>query len=224
MVAYKDNSSVIEGAKIERFYPAHLKTRGLRFHEEDTHIIMKVETHNHPTAIAPLPARPPARAVKSAEMKAPPAKARAPKPASPALACPDLNIPGAEQPWERSSAVETPYGKPERIASPLDIMIEGPLAAPRSTNGSGRPNLMGSPHLPGKCQGQCAATTSRSMIAGGLGTIQAEQTLRIEFPAGSLLIQLGGPGMLISWAAALLRLHGHRHQHRRSGFRLGAAR
>ena len=191
VVAYKDNSSVIEGAKIERFYPNAAENQGYRFHEEDTHIIMKVETHNHPTAIAPFAG---AATGAGGEIRDEGAtgKGSRPKAGLTGFTVSNLNIPGLEQPWEQA------YGKPGHIASPLDIMIEGPIGGAAFNNEFGRPNLLGYFRtFEEKFDGQIRGYHKPIMIAGGLGSIQAQQTHKDEIPEGALLIQLGGPGMLI---------------------------
>ena len=191
VVAYKDNSSVIEGAKIERFYPNAAENQGYRFHEEDTHIIMKVETHNHPTAIAPFAG---AATGAGGEIRDEGAtgKGSRPKAGLTGFTVSNLNIPGLEQPWEQA------YGKPGHIASPLDIMIEGPIGGAAFNNEFGRPNLLGYFRtFEEKFDGHVRGYHKPIMIAGGLGSIQAQQTHKDEIPEGALLIQLGGPGMLI---------------------------
>ncbi|HHK6006529.1 TPA: phosphoribosylformylglycinamidine synthase [Neisseria subflava] len=191
VVAYKDNSSVIKGAKVERFYPNAAENQGYRFHEEDTHIIMKVETHNHPTAIAPFAG---AATGAGGEIRDEGAtgKGSRPKAGLTGFTVSNLNIPGLEQPWEQA------YGKPGHIASPLDIMIEGPIGGAAFNNEFGRPNLLGYFRtFEEKFDGQVRGYHKPIMIAGGLGSIQAQQTHKDEIPEGALLIQLGGPGMLI---------------------------
>ena len=191
VVAYKDNSSVIEGAKIERFYPNAAENQGYRFHEEDTHIIMKVETHNHPTAIAPFAG---AATGAGGEIRDEGAtgKGSRPKAGLTGFTVSNLNIPDLKQPWEQD------YGKPEHISSPLDIMIEGPIGGAAFNNEFGRPNLLGYFRtFEEKFDGQVRGYHKPIMIAGGLGSIQAQQTHKDAIPEGALLIQLGGPGMLI---------------------------
>ena len=191
VVAYKDNSSVIEGAKIERLYPNAAENQGYRFHEEDTHIIMKVETHNHPTAIAPFAG---AATGAGGEIRDEGAtgKGSRPKAGLTGFTVSNLNIPDLKQPWEQD------YGKPEHISSPLDIMIEGPIGGAAFNNEFGRPNLLGYFRtFEEKFDGQVRGYHKPIMIAGGLGSIQAQQTHKDEIPEGALLIQLGGPGMLI---------------------------
>ena len=189
VVAYKDNSLVIEGAKIERFYPN--ANQEYAFHQEDTHIIMKVETHNHPTAIAPFAG---AATGAGGEIRDEGATGRGsrPKAGLTGFTTSNLNIPDFRQPWEND------YGKPEHIASPLDIMIDGPLGGAAFNNEFGRPNLLGYFRtLETEHHGQMRGFHKPIMIAGGLGNIHAAQTHKHEIPEGALLIQLGGKGMLI---------------------------
>ena len=191
VVAYKDNSSVIEGAEIERFYPNAGQGQAYSFHKENTHIIMKVETHNHPTAIAPFAG---AATGAGGEIRDEGATGRGsrPKAGLTGFTTSNLQIPGFRQPWEQD------YGKPEHIASPLDIMTDGPLGGAAFNNEFGRPNLLGYFRtFEAEKNGTVHGYHKPIMIAGGLGNIQAEQTHKHEIPEGALLIQLGGKGMLI---------------------------
>ena len=191
VVAYKDNASIIEGAKIKRFYPHAAENQGYRFAEEDTHILMKVETHNHPTAIAPFAG---AATGAGGEIRDEGATGRGarPKAGLTGFTVSNLNIPGFAQPWEQ------PYGKPGHLASALDIMIDGPIGGAAFNNEFGRPNLLGYFRtFEQEFDGQMRGYHKPIMIAGGLGNIQAQQTHKNEIPEGALLIQLGGPGMLI---------------------------
>ncbi len=191
VVAYSDNSSVIEGAEISRFYP-QAGSAEYAFSTEQTHILMKVETHNHPTAISPFAG---AATGSGGEIRDEGATGRGSKPKAglAGFTVSNLNIPGAEQPWEAQ-----PYGKPDRIASALDIMIEGPIGAAAFNNEFGRPNICGyfrtfEEDLNGERRGYHKPI----MIAGGLGNISALHVKKNGLPDGSLLIQIGGPGMLI---------------------------
>ena len=191
VVAYKDNSSVIEGAQIERFYPNADQGQAYGFHTENTHIIMKVETHNHPTAIAPFAG---AATGAGGEIRDEGATGRGsrPKAGLTGFTTSNLQIPGFRQPWEQD------YGKPEHIASPLDIMTDGPLGGAAFNNEFGRPNLLGYFRtFEAEKNGTVHGYHKPIMIAGGLGNIQAEQTHKHEIPEGALLIQLSGKGMLI---------------------------
>ena len=189
VVAYSDNASIIEGARVQRFYPG--SDGAYAFREEETHILAKVETHNHPTAISPFPG---AATGSGGEIRDEGATGRGSKPKAglAGFSVSNLKIPGFEQPWEQD------YGKPERIASALDIMIEGPIGAAAFNNEFGRPNLTGYFRtFEQEVQGEVRGYHKPIMIAGGLGSIQAQQSHKIEFGDGTLLITLGGPGMLI---------------------------
>ncbi|MCX7150156.1 MAG: phosphoribosylformylglycinamidine synthase [Rhodocyclales bacterium] len=189
VVAYSDNAAVIEGAVIRRFYP---RADGVyAYSEQTTHILAKVETHNHPTAISPFPG---AATGSGGEIRDEGATGRGSKPKAGlcGFSVSDLRIPGYAQPWESN------YGKPERIASALDIMIEGPIGAAAFNNEFGRPNLAGYfRSFEQEFCGEMRGYHKPIMIAGGMGNIAAEDSFKIKFPAGTLLIQLGGPGMLI---------------------------
>ncbi|MDP2810689.1 MAG: phosphoribosylformylglycinamidine synthase [Rhodocyclaceae bacterium] len=189
VVAYSDNASVIEGAAVKRFVPGAGGAYG--YVEELTHILAKVETHNHPTAISPFPG---AATGSGGEIRDEGATGRGSKPKAGlcGFSVSDLNIPGLEQPWESK------YGKPDRIASALDIMIEGPLGAAAFNNEFGRPNLAGYFRtFEQEFAGEMRGYHKPIMIAGGVGNIAARDAFKIEFAPGTLLIQLGGPGMLI---------------------------
>ena len=190
VVAYSDNSSVIEGAVVDRFYPDG--SGGYAYREESTHILMKVETHNHPTAISPFPG---ASTGAGGEIRDEGATGRGAKPKAglTGFTVSNLHLPGAEQPWERN-----PVGKPGRIASALQIMIDGPIGGASFNNEFGRPNLAGyfrSFEL--RVGGEVRGYHKPIMIAGGLGNIADRHTAKSPLPDGALLIQLGGPGMLI---------------------------
>ncbi|MDR2259616.1 MAG: phosphoribosylformylglycinamidine synthase [Azoarcus sp.] len=189
VVAYADNASVIEGGEIERFYP---DADGVfRFHAEPTHILAKVETHNHPTAISPFPG---AATGAGGEIRDEGATGRGarPKAGLAGFSVSNLAIPDFPQPWEN------PRGKPDRIASALAIMIDGPLGAAAFNNEFGRPNLAGYFRaFEQSVAGEVRGYHKPIMIAGGIGSIQARQAEKPLFPPGALLIQLGGPGMSI---------------------------
>ncbi|MBV5284645.1 MAG: phosphoribosylformylglycinamidine synthase [Methyloversatilis discipulorum] len=196
VVAYSDNAAVIEGATttpVDRFYPDRNGRWG--WHSEPMHFLAKVETHNHPTAISPFPG---AATGAGGEIRDEGATGRGAKPKAglAGFSVSNLNIPGFEQPWERVDGEL--YGKPERIASALQIMIDGPLGAAAFNNEFGRPNLAGyfrTFELP--FMGEMRGYHKPIMIAGGIGNIAARDALKIEFPAGTKLIVLGGPAMLI---------------------------
>ncbi len=197
IVAYKDNASVIEGANIKRFYPTANQDQGYRYHDEDTHIVMKVETHNHPTAISPFAG---ASTGAGGEIRDEGATGRGarPKAGLTGFSVSNLNIPEFTQPWEQYSHHQSQYGKPERISSALDIMIDGPIGGAAFNNEFGRPNLLGYFRtFEEQHEDKMRGYHKPIMLAGGLGNIQAAQTEKHIFAAGSLLIQLGGPGLLI---------------------------
>ena len=197
LVAYNDNSSVIEGAVIERFYPDATAAQGYRFHEEPTHILMKVETHNHPTAIAPFAG---AATGAGGEIRDEGAtgKGSRPKAGLTGFSVSNLNIPDAPQPWEQYSKEQASYGKPSHISSALDIMTEGPIGGAAFNNEFGRPNLLGYFRtFEEQHNGQMYGYHKPIMLAGGMGNIQGQQVYKDIIPEGALLIQLGGPGMLI---------------------------
>ena len=204
VVAYSDNSSVIEGATVSRFY-ARGAAEGNVYAGSDelTHILMKVETHNHPTAISPFPG---ASTGAGGEIRDEGATGRGAKPKAglTGFSVSNLHLPGAVQPWENDADVtaqkqsDKAYGKPDRIASPLQIMIDGPIGGAAFNNEFGRPNLAGyfrtyEQNVGGTVQGYHKPI----MIAGGMGNISAQHTKKLDLPVGSLLIQLGGPGMRI---------------------------
>ena len=189
VVAYSDNASVIEGAVVDAFYPD--ASGEWRFREDFTHVLAKVETHNHPTAISPFPG---AATGAGGEIRDEGATGRGsrPKAGLAGFSVSNLNIPGFERPWEK------PYGRPERIASPLQIMIEGPIGAAAFNNEFGRPNLAGYfRSFEQTVMGEVRGYHKPIMIAGGVGNIRADQSMKKAFAPGTLLIQLGGPGMLI---------------------------
>ena len=189
VVAYSDNSSVIEGARIERFYPR--ADGSYAFSEELTHTLMKVETHNHPTAIAPFAGAATGSGGEIRDEGATGSGSR-PKAGLTGFSVSNLNIPGFIQPWE------TNYGKPSRIVSALQIMLDGPIGGAAFNNEFGRPNLAGYFRtFEENVSGEMRGYHKPIMLAGGVGNISAIHTHKHELPAGALLIHLGGPGMLI---------------------------
>ncbi|MBI5659340.1 MAG: phosphoribosylformylglycinamidine synthase [Nitrosomonadales bacterium] len=190
VVAYSDNSSVIEGAEVERFYPR--ADGGYAFSKELTHTLMKVETHNHPTAIAPFAGAATGAGGEIRDEGATGTGSR-PKAGLTGFSVSNLNIPGFVQPWEAHQ-----YGRPGRIASPLQIMLEGPIGGAAFNNEFGRPNLAGYFRtFEERVNGEMRGYHKPIMLAGGVGNIRAEHTHKRPLPEGALLIQLGGPGMLI---------------------------
>ncbi|NTV96096.1 MAG: phosphoribosylformylglycinamidine synthase, partial [Thiobacillus sp.] len=156
------------------------------------HTLMKVETHNHPTAIAPFPG---AATGSGGEIRDEGATGTGSKPKAGlcGFSVSNLRIPGFEQPWEQD------YGKPGRIVTPLQIMIDGPIGAAAFNNEFGRPNLAGyfRAFELATPDGQVRGYHKPIMLAGGVGNIREDHVFKKEFAPGTLLIQLGGPGMLI---------------------------
>lgn len=192
--AYKDNAAVVVGHNGKRFYP-DAESGSYQEHDEPIQILMKVETHNHPTAIAPFPG---AATGSGGEIRDEGATGRGGKPKAglSGFSVSDLNIPGFEQPWESD------YGKPERIVSPLDIMIEGPIGGAAFNNEFGRPNLSGyfrtfEQQVAGANGDEMRGYHKPIMIAGGMGNIRDDHVEKGDIEVGSKLICLGGPAMLI---------------------------
>ncbi|MGE8495768.1 phosphoribosylformylglycinamidine synthase [Comamonas sp.] len=189
VVAYSDNASIMEGHQVERFVaPFNTQADAVtapsyQKQAATSHVLMKVETHNHPTAISPFPG---ASTGAGGEIRDEGATGRGSKPKAGLTGFTVSKLWGSE------------VGKPEHIASPLQIMIEGPLGGAAFNNEFGRPNLTGYFREYEQQVGDITRGYHKPiMIAGGLGVIDAEQTQKILFPAGTLLIQLGGPGMRI---------------------------
>lgn len=192
--AYSDNAAVVAGHYAGRFYPDPENCE-YRFSQENIHLLMKVETHNHPTAIAPFPG---AGTGSGGEIRDEGAVGRGSKPkvGLTGFSVSNLNIPGYGQPWER------PYGKPGRIVSALDIMLEGPIGGAAFNNEFGRPNLCGyfrSFELEAQGPGgpEVRGYHKPIMIAGGCGNIREEHVEKGDYRPGAALIVLGGPAMLI---------------------------
>ena len=189
VVAYADNAAVMEGGDVRRFYPG--ADGRYAAHAETTHILMKVETHNHPTAIAPFPG---AATGSGGEIRDEGATGTGAKPKAglTGFTVSHLRLPTLPQPWEGAG------GKPERIASALDIMLDGPIGGAAFNNEFGRPNLLGYFRtFEQEVDGEVRGYHKPIMIAGGLGNIRADHTAKHPIPDGALLIHLGGPGMLI---------------------------
>ncbi len=192
--AYKDNASVIVGNVAGRFFP-NPETRQYGAVQEPVHILMKVETHNHPTAISPFSG---ASTGSGGEIRDEGATGRGAKPKAglTGFTVSNLRIPGFEQPWEKA------YGKPDRIVNALDIMVEGPLGGAAFNNEFGRPALTGyfrtfeqsinTPH--GE---EVRGYHKPIMLAGGMGNIREDHVQKGEITVGAKLIVLGGPAMLI---------------------------
>jgi phosphoribosylformylglycinamidine synthase len=189
VVAYSDNSAIMEGAEIERFHPRDGGAWG--YAKDLTHILMKVETHNHPTAIAPHPG---AGTGAGGEIRDEGATGIGGKPKAglTGFSVSNLELPNARRPWESG------YGKPARIASALKIMVDGPIGGAAYNNEFGRPNLAGyfrSFEL--EHAGEVRGYHKPIMLAGGYGNISAKHAHKKPLGTGTLFIQLGGPGFLI---------------------------
>jgi phosphoribosylformylglycinamidine synthase len=192
--AYKDNAAVIEGHSAQRFF-ADPASGAYHASEEAAHIQIKVETHNHPTAISPFPG---AATGSGGEIRDEGATGRGAKPKAGlcGFSVSNLKIPGFVQPWE------TDYGRPDRIVSALEIMIDGPLGAAAFNNEFGRPNLCGyfrtyEERVPGPDGEEVRGYHKPIMIAGGYGNIRAEHVEKLDIPPGAQIVVLGGPAMLI---------------------------
>jgi phosphoribosylformylglycinamidine synthase len=193
IVAYNDNAAVMEGRRTRRWIPQETHTASPYQAQEDTvHVLMKVETHNHPTAISPFPG---AATGAGGEIRDEGATGRGaqPKAGLTGFSVSNLHLPQTQEPWEQQA-----YGKPAHVASPLQIMIEGPLGGAAFNNEFGRPNLGGYFRVfEQTVSGRRRGYHKPIMIAGGLGAISANQSHKVTFKPGTLLIQLGGPGMRI---------------------------
>jgi len=201
--AYKDNAAVVEGTVAERFFPdADGVYRG---HREPAHILGKVETHNHPTAISPFPG---AATGSGGEIRDEGATGRGAKPKAGLVGftVSDLRIPGSLEPWERpgdeadgADGAGTWIGKPGRIASALDIMTDGPLGGAAFNNEFGRPAILGYFRTYEHAETAAVARGYHKpvMLAGGIGAIRAEHVAKAPVPPGAALIVLGGPAFLI---------------------------
>ncbi|WP_067867734.1 phosphoribosylformylglycinamidine synthase [Neptuniibacter marinus] len=192
--AYKDNAAVMAGSKAGRFFPTP-EGKEYAYNQEDIQILMKVETHNHPTAIAPHSG---AATGSGGEIRDEGATGKGSKPKAglTGFTVSDLNIPGFEQPWESK------YGKPDRIVTPLDIMLEGPIGGAAFNNEFGRPALTGyfrtfEQKVNGAAGEEVRGYHKPIMIAGGLGNIRDSHVEKGEIPVGAKLICLGGPAMQI---------------------------
>ncbi|MET1255978.1 phosphoribosylformylglycinamidine synthase [Aliikangiella maris] len=192
--AYKDNAAVIEGFNQPRLW-AEQDSGEYHYHVEPIHILMKVETHNHPTAISPFPG---ASTGSGGEIRDEGATGRGGKPKAglTGFSVSNLEIPGFSQPWENT------YGKPERIVSALDIMVHGPLGGAAFNNEFGRPNLCGyfrtyEQAVEFDYGSQVRGYHKPIMIAGGLGNIREQHVQKAAIEPGYHVIVLGGPAMLI---------------------------
>ena len=194
VIAYADNAAVMEGLEIERWAPEGFGAASAYVaRRERVDALMKVETHNHPTAISPFPG---AATGAGGEIRDEGATGRGGKPKAglTGFSVGHLHLdPANPEPWEGD-----PHGKPAHVASALEIMMDGPLGGAAFNNEFGRPNLLGYfRSYEQTVDGVRRGYTKPIMLAGGLGAIAASQTEKIRFPAGTKLVQLGGPGMRI---------------------------
>ncbi len=192
--AYSDNSSVIASHKAKRFVP-DVNTHQYNYHNEHIAILMKVETHNHPTAISPFPG---AATGAGGEIRDEGATGRGSKPkvGLNGFSVSNLKIPDCPQSWE------TDYGKPERIVSALDIMLEGPIGSAAFNNEFGRPNIAGyfrtfEETVAGTNGDEVRGYHKPIMLAGGYGNIREPHIEKLQLPVATPIVVLGGPAMLI---------------------------
>jgi phosphoribosylformylglycinamidine synthase len=192
--AYRDNAAVIEGPLGKRYFP-NPENDVYGAVDEPIDILMKVETHNHPTAISPFPG---AATGSGGEIRDEGATGRGAKPKAglTGFSVSHLRIPGFEQPWEHT------IGRPDRIVSALDIMIEGPIGGAAFNNEFGRPNICGyfrsfEQAAAGDAQNRTRGYHKPIMIAGGMGNVRRNHVEKCEIPVGAKVVVLGGPAMLI---------------------------
>ena len=192
--AYSDNAAVIEGSTAARFFAAG-ETHGYAWSTEPIDILIKVETHNHPTAISPFPG---AATGSGGEIRDEGATGRGAKPKAGLVGftVSNLRIPGFVQPWEVDN------GRPARITSALDIMLEGPIGAAAFNNEFGRPGILGyfrsfEQRVPGERESEVRGYHKPIMIAGGIGNVRRAHVEKRPVPPGAPLVLLGGPAMLI---------------------------
>jgi phosphoribosylformylglycinamidine synthase len=192
--AYRDNAAVIEGWPGSRLFPdPHTGVYG--YAQEPVDILVKVETHNHPTAIAPFPGAATGAGGEIRDEGATGCGAK-PKAGLTGFSVSNLGIPGAVQPWEID------HGRSPRAAAALEIMLDGPIGAASFNNEFGRPNILGyfrtfEQALAGDADGRIRGYHKPIMIAGGLGNIRRTHVEKREVPVGARIVVLGGPGMLI---------------------------
>ncbi|MCL4748037.1 MAG: phosphoribosylformylglycinamidine synthase, partial [Burkholderiaceae bacterium] len=207
VVAYADNAAILQGGPVRRLAPLADQAGRYATIEQLAHSVLKVETHNHPTAISPFPG---ASTGAGGEIRDEGATGRGARPSFglTGFSVSNLRIAGFEQAWESAQDVTkaptmraldvAPYGAPGRIASALSIMIDGPLGAAAFNNEFGRPNLLGyfrtyEQNIAGEVRGYHKPI----MIAGGVGSLDARHSRKLALAPGALLIQIGGPGMRI---------------------------
>ncbi len=189
--AYSDNAAVMEGWQGKRLMPD--SDRQYRYHDEAIQILMKVETHNHPTAISPFPG---AATGSGGEIRDEGATGLGAKPKAglTGFTVSHLRIPDFAQPWEQD------FPHPDRMATPLEIMLDGPIGGAAFNNEFGRPILLGyfrTFEAPGPTENEIRGYHKPIMIAGGIGNVRDEHALKIDVPVGARLLVIGGPAMLI---------------------------
>ncbi len=194
LVAYDDNAAVLEGADGERLFVTP-GTRRYEFVKEPVHFLVKVETHNHPTAISPFPG---AATGSGGEIRDEGATGRGGKPKAGLVgfSVSDLRLPGFERPWELAAS------KPDRIVSALDIMVEGPVGGASFNNEFGRPGIAGyfrtlEVKRPTDPDSVRYGYHKPIMLAGGIGNIRESHVTKERFKPGAVIVVLGGPAMLI---------------------------
>ena len=192
--AYKDNASVVVGSEATRFFP-NTSTQEYGYHTEKVHMLMKVETHNHPTAISPFPG---AATGSGGEIRDEGATGNGSKPKAGlcGFSVSNLKIPNYGRPWERE------FGKPSRIDTALNIMLEGPIGAAAFNNEFGRPNITGyfrtyEAEVPCTKGTELRGYHKPIMLAGGVGNIRPDNIEKHDLPEGTAIVVLGGPAMLI---------------------------
>ncbi|TBR37600.1 phosphoribosylformylglycinamidine synthase [Marinomonas agarivorans] len=192
--AYSDNAAVIEGHTAGRFYP-NADTKEYQFNQQPIDILMKVETHNHPTAIAPFAGAATGSGGEIRDEGATGVGAK-PKAGLSGYTVSNLHLPDYVRPWE------TPYGKPDRIVNALDIMMDGPIGGAAFNNEFGRPNLLGyfrtyEQKIVTEQGEEVRGYHKPIMLAGGIGNIRRDHVQKDEIHIGAKLVVLGGPAMLI---------------------------
>ena len=192
LIAYKDNAAVIEGSTAGRFFP-NQETKVYGYTQEPVHILAKVETHNHPTAISPFPG---AATGSGGEIRDEGATGRGGKPKAgvTGFSVSNLRLPNSIQPWEGEEH------KPSHIASPLQIMLEGPIGGASFNNEFGRPNIAGYFRTFEQKPNNSSSRFGYHkpiMIAGGLGNIRDQHVEKNQIKNGAKIVVLGGPAMLI---------------------------
>jgi len=205
LVAYRDNAAVLQGRATRRLTPRRSADDAAALYrpaDQIEHIVFKVETHNHPTAIAPFPG---AATGSGGEIRDESATGRGARPKAGlcGFSVSNLGLPGMSAPWESDRDVTridadgdgADYGFPARISDACQIMLEGPIGAAAFNNEFGRPNLLGYFRaFQQNVAGERVGYHKPIMIAGGIGSIRAEQVDKQPLPVGALLVQLGGAG------------------------------